>query len=60
MILYEKINSDKKLKNINNKVPLNKIKHVKAEKKLTDLRKKLHKYQKIDVFFVVHDVFYRQ
>ena len=44
---------DKKLKISNKKFTSNKTKHVEAEKKLTDLIKKLHKYQKKDMIFWV-------
>ena len=37
---------DKKLININKKITSKKPKHKQADKKLTDLTKKLHKYQK--------------
>ena len=45
-ILVNKPDIDEKLINIDNKITSNKTKHIEAVKKLTDLEKKLHKYQK--------------
>ena len=42
---------DKKLINVNKKITLNETKHIEADKKLTDLTKKLQKYQKKNMIF---------
>ena len=42
---------DKKLIDVNKKIALNETKHIEADKKLTDLTKKLHKYQKKNMIF---------
>ena len=42
---------DKKLIDVNKKIALNETKHIEADKKLTDLTKKLQKYQKKNMIF---------
>ena len=42
---------DKKLIDVNKKIALNETKHIETDKKLTDLTKKLHKYQKKNMIF---------
>ena len=49
--LVNKTDIDKKLININKNITSNKAKHIEADKKLTDLIKKFHKYQKKDIIF---------
>ena len=42
---------DKKLIDVNKKIALNETKHIETDKKLTDLTKKSHKYQKKNMIF---------
>ena len=50
-ILQKKTDFDENLKRKWKNVTSNKIKHVEAEKKLTDITKKLHTYQEKDMIF---------
>ena len=57
--LVEKADFNDKLKLSSKNVTSNKTKHVKAEKKITAIAKRLNKYQKTDMVFVRQNVFFR-
>ena len=55
--LIKQTDFSNELKHVNKKISSNKTKHVEAEKKLSDLRKKMQKYQNKDMIFCQVDCY---